>query len=263
MKIISNIITRAKGVLVVTANLVEVFTSVQGEGPYIGVRQMFVRFAGCNLCCNYCDTLHDPGLEFRIKTIPGTGAFQTQPNPANPDSLARFISGTVSAESIHSISLTGGEPLLHPGFIERLGIFLKDRGFRIYLETNGTLTENLSKILPYIDIISMDIKLPDTSGYDNLWDKHFLFLKTGAVKGIFVKAVVSSQTSETMLIRICQMINAVDRRIPLIIQPVTPSGKFPVSSPGVEKLMKLQERALQYIADARVIPQVHKFMGQL
>ena len=44
-----------------TGNLIEIFSSAQGEGPYIGCRQVFVRFEGCNLRCRYCDTAHDVG----------------------------------------------------------------------------------------------------------------------------------------------------------------------------------------------------------
>ena len=46
------------------ANLIEIFSSVQGEGRYVGCRQLFVRFEGCNLQCRYCDTENAPGTPF-------------------------------------------------------------------------------------------------------------------------------------------------------------------------------------------------------
>ena len=38
------------------AKIKDVFTSIQGEGPFVGFRQLFIRFCGCNLICKYCDT---------------------------------------------------------------------------------------------------------------------------------------------------------------------------------------------------------------
>nr|WP_269438052.1 7-carboxy-7-deazaguanine synthase QueE [Phosphitispora fastidiosa] len=243
--------------------MVEVFTSIQGEGPYTGVRQVFIRLSGCNLSCRYCDTDCAFGQYFRVETSPGSGRFTSLPNPAETDTVAGIITDAVSAAAVHSISLTGGEPLLQPEFISQLGSVLKAEGFRIYLETNGTLPEELAEVMPVIDIISMDIKLPDTSGYDDLWDRHAEFLKKSAEKEVFVKVVVSSETKDSVLIKTCNLIREVDHRIPLIIQPVTPHQGLPVRPMSIVALMELQEKALQYISDVRVIPQVHKFMGQL
>ena len=45
----------------------EIFESIQGEGPYVGYKQLFIRFCNCNLKCNYCDTEFSAGNEFYHK----------------------------------------------------------------------------------------------------------------------------------------------------------------------------------------------------
>ncbi len=83
----------------------EVFSSIQGEGILIGRRQVFVRFSGCNLDCNYCDTSksRDPLLGDLIST----------------EELLFKINKLITPD-FHSISLTGGEPLLHSDFIKEI-----------------------------------------------------------------------------------------------------------------------------------------------
>ena len=78
----------------------EIFTSIQGEGPYIGYKQVFVRFCNCNLKCNYCDTEFTPD-----------GYFED----FSPKELVEYIK---RFETFHSISLTGGEPLLSVDFLK-------------------------------------------------------------------------------------------------------------------------------------------------
>ena len=80
------------------AKIAEIFDSIQGEGPYIGYRQLFIRFCGCNLLCDYCDTEFDKGKIYGI------------------DSLLEEIK-SFDISSMHSVSLTGGEPLLHYQFL--------------------------------------------------------------------------------------------------------------------------------------------------
>lgn len=243
------------------ANLVEVFSSIQGEGPYLGVRQVFLRFAGCNLNCVYCDTKHDTTSRYRVETVPGTGHFGWFPNPARIKRLAQIINNY--GKCVHSISFTGGEPLLNPEFIAGLCTYLRSGDYKFYLETNGTLPEELAAVLPFIDIISMDIKLPSTSGYGEMWQVHREFLQTAAQKETFVKIITASNTPDDEIIRACEVIRDVDSGIPLIIQPITPTNGNVGDNPSVLQLLKQQQLAMQYIRDVRVIPQTHRFLGQL
>ena len=47
----------------INAPIIEIFSTFQGEGSFIGKRQIFVRFAGCNLNCNYCDTVNSKSIK--------------------------------------------------------------------------------------------------------------------------------------------------------------------------------------------------------
>ena len=78
----------------------EIFASIQGEGPYVGYKQLFIRFCGCNLKCNYCDTDFSAESNYREFTA---------------QELAEEVN---KYTDVHSISLTGGEPLLSVEFLK-------------------------------------------------------------------------------------------------------------------------------------------------
>ena len=245
------------------ANLVEVFSSIQGEGLLVGLRQIFIRFHGCNLKCNYCDTeFVTVPFSCRLEGTPGRGDFLEVTNPVLLERVISHLDGWQRGWPgiHHSISITGGEPLLsHEMLMEWLPELR--RILPIYLETNGVLPSALAPIIEMLDHISMDIKLPSTSGCTDLWEKHEQFLRLAAQKDVYVKIVAGHETEDWEIQRAGETVAAVDRRIPFIIQPVTlKNGQIGVSA---IRMLEFQEVACRYLANVRVIPQTHKFAGLL
>ena len=235
----------------------EIFTSIQGEGLYCGQRQTFARLAGCNLSCDYCDTASSreprPSVG-RVEHQPGSGRFEEFANPIAVDDVVSLC-GTLGASVV---SLTGGEPLAQPDFLAALAPALKLSGFTVYLETNGTLHEELARVISFIDVVAMDIKLPGASGQLDLWEAHWAFLRVARETEVFVKVVVDNETSDKEIRRCSELIAGVSARTPLVIQPV--SGE---RSPSGHALMRMQSLALETLRDVRVIPQCHKALELL
>jgi organic radical activating enzyme len=227
-----------------TVQLSEIFSSFQGEGPYVGARQIFVRFAGCNLSCQYCDTVLDSKLT------------------VSADELLKLICDlNKPAGVVHSICLTGGEPLLQVDFIKQfIPIFKKEFKLPLYLETNGVLPDHLAEILDLVDIIVMDIKLPSAAGVPPFWKEHKKMLEIARAKELFVKIIITRETRPAEMIEAVSLMAAVDENIPLVLQPVTPHGPIK-HRPSAEQLFSFHAIAARKLKTVRVIPQMHKILG--
>lgn len=213
----------------------EIFSSIQGEGPVVGYKQLFIRFCGCNLHCDYCDTEFQTGVEY------------------TPTELFEKINSEYDLSTFHSISLTGGEPLLHCEFLQEFLPLLKNKT-KIYLETNATLSENLQKVKNLIDIISADIKLPTSTGFDS-FDLHRKFFANCNGIETFAKIVFAENITEEEIIT-CSNIGK-EYNIELVLQPKMVEDKMTVNS---EFCTELLEKFTQKYKNTRLIPQVHKFI---
>lgn len=236
----------------------EIFSSIQGEGIFVGVRQIFIRFFGCNLNCAYCDTRDNRNDFYQVQIQPGTTDFDSHHNPVTVAQLLRIVK-KFELQKHHSLSLTGGEPLLNQEFLQEFLPGL-DGLCPVYLETNGTLWRELQEVLPWINIISMDIKLPSACG-KSYWVEHKKFLLAAREKKVFVKVVITGETTVSEVNKVVELIENVNNGIPLVLQPVTPYGGTTAAAP--EKVIAMQDYCAVRLKNVRVIPQTHKMIDQL
>ncbi|MBQ7198425.1 MAG: 7-carboxy-7-deazaguanine synthase QueE [Selenomonadaceae bacterium] len=241
-------------------NVIEIFSSAQGEGKYIGCRQVFVRLAGCNLNCAYCDTNFSRADFCNVETAAGLMKFSQIKNPTT-DEVIGIVKNFCTQVPTHSVSFTGGEPLLSWQFIFDVATALKKVcDVKFFLETNGTLHNELKKVLGVVDIISMDIKFPSVTG-KNLFGIHEEFLQTAREKDLYVKAVISQETSTAEFLQAVELVAKISPEILFVIQPVTPFNTVKAAPPI--KILNFQALALKILHDVRIIPQTHKFIGNL
>jgi 7-carboxy-7-deazaguanine synthase len=247
------------------ARLSEVFVSIQGEGPWIGERHIFVRFQGCDLRCRYCDTpaaIQVPRDDIdseccKVQTSPRLPAVYE--HVSNPVSAARLTGWcarlSIPGPSRSTISVTGGEPLLQHEFLAQWLPTVK-RDHRVYLETNGIHFDAMDAVGNLVDIVSMDFKLPSATGLPPYWEEHERFLVAAAHARLFVKAVVTRDTQGADILLSARLIARRDVTIPLVLQPA--NGPL---APDTRTLIEFQDAALAIIPDVRVIPQVHKMLN--
>ena len=146
--------------------VVEMFSSINGEGQKAGQLAYFVRFAGCNLRCSYCDTMwaNEKNVPFLLMS-------------------EEEIYEKIKESNIHNITLTGGEPLLQQNIDRLLKLLSRDESLNIEIETNGSIDiKELKKISDKISF-TLDYKLPG-SGMDSFMnmDNYAVIGKNDTVK---------------------------------------------------------------------------------
>ncbi len=232
------------------ANLVEVFSSLQGEGPRLGERQIFVRFGSCNLRCDYCD---EPD------TIPaGSGEVWSL------ERLASELERMIGERPHAAVSWTGGEPLLQTKFLAAAVPMAKGLGLENVLETNAVMPEKLNEVRALFDVVAVDLKLPSAIGF-SAFTKHAEFLK-GLPPGSYAKVVLTDNSKREEWDSVVDLIveNAPD--LPLFLQPATPAQSL--RDPGItigpirsDLAMEFYHEARKRLPSVRVVGQWHPVWG--
>jgi organic radical activating enzyme len=255
--------------------ITEIFDSFQGEGPYAGRRQIFIRFAGCSLHCFYCDTSYAKDPHPKFCTFFGGSSMIHSEKISNPMSTKAAVDCITelrtSTPDLHSICYTGGEPLSSAAFVKEIAAEAKSMQLKNFLETSGNSAKRFDSVADYFDFASIDIKLRshlavEERDYDNLYGNELECIRIAVDRGIetIVKVIVVKNTPVGEIEQICKDLAGLD--IKFVLQPVTahPSmqnADADIVAPDVKELFELSATAGRSLEHVMVIPQVHKVMG--
>lgn len=169
----------------------EVFYSIQGEGKWSGLPNIFIRTTGCNLRCSFCDTkyAYDDGKEMNIEEI----------------------LNNISKYPCKYVCLTGGEPLLQNEIVELIDGLIR-RKYKVCIETNGSIS--LKKLFGKKSLmISLDVKCPSSNMHEKMYLKNISFL----VKEDQLKFVIGNKNDYNYAKKIIYDYEPV---CPVFLQPV-------------------------------------------
>ena len=179
-----------------TYKIVELFNSIEGEGIRAGKTATFIRLAGCNLRCTYCDT---------------TYAFDVNA-PTITEMTADEILEKVETAGYERVTLTGGEPLCTPG-VEALIYQLLSNEIEVNIETNGSV--DTAPLLNYLTvqkglfvsddlIFTMDYKLPSSGQTQHMHIPNYDMLDSCDV----LKFVVGSEEDVSAMLAFLQTLKS-------------------------------------------------------
>jgi 7-carboxy-7-deazaguanine synthase len=185
-------------------------------------------------------------------------------NPISAGDLAALVATMLASEApIDAIALTGGEPLTQSDFV---AAFLSSSRLAVpvLLETNGVLPRRLQQVLPLVDIVSMDIKLPSNTHEGAFWDDHAQFLDLARRKELYVKILVDQSTADDDVQRAVSLLAPLRPAVPTFLQPIVEaSGCDAACRPLIDadRLAQLYSLARRHLPSIRVLPQMHKLLG--
>jgi len=278
--------------------IAEIFSSIQGEGGTVrgscfGKRQIFIRFSGCNIAtgtfkstgCFWCDTpqAQIPETEYMnyVRT-PDSQEIDKIKNPVKILKIIELVQNLITPD-LHSISLTGGEPLYQLEFIKELIKALNSAqlNYPLYLETNGSIIpfeKDLNELAKYIKFCCCDIKDKSSKAallfkWENLVNDELEFISKMIDHGVetFAKIVVTSQTQIQDIQWICEKLSGIKypngENVGLAIQPVMLENeelkaKYSIS---ISQLNKIFYKSAEFLnpESLTLSIQAHKFLRLL
>ena len=234
-----------------TIQLSEIFTSIEGEGILFGTKTLFVRMAGCHLKCRWCDT------SYALPMYSGNSYSLEYVKKLIADHLKPFT---------YKVNFTGGEPLVQYEAVIDLAKFVRERGLRTYLESACYDSDRFAKLLPYIDICKVEVKMSDSkvvdmNHYDNLLQNEIRCLRTSVKnhKITYIKIVVTNSTDIKEFAGLVENIFQHVRTADISGFIIQPSDR--IDEPTTERLLQFYDIVCPHYREVRIIPQLHKQIG--
>lgn len=276
----------------------EIFSSFQGEGGSVrgscfGKRQIFIRLSRCNLSftekgnnpCFWCDspTAQKPNQDLCNREVEaGSGKLLSEKNPISSENLYSYICKLITPD-LHSISITGGEPLQQLSFLLNFIKFLRKNAFQfpLYLETNGAILpseEDFQKLTRGFEYCCCDIKDRSSKAilsgdWKQLVKNELRFIHKMVIGGVntFAKMVVTAETKLADIKWISSELSKIKYEngeiVGLAIQPVTLENeklrkKYSISNEHLNQLFYAAAESLPPESLSLSI-QAHKYLNLL
>ncbi len=262
------------------ANLVEIFAeTIQGEGRFIGRKEILIRFHGCPLHCKWCDTRYSRQQPPKVVPIIQSNhqIIDRISNPVTFENLAEWILNQWD-DSFHCVSLTGGEPLEHTSFIKNLIEKTEEKGIKYHLESAGFPSDRFKEIVPYITYPKVDFKPSDSLAHlqiQELWNAEIQCLEYAQEinRAISLKIVL---TDETPFGDIRWLRDQLNKRLEpefqklklwITLQPVTPikNARAISQPPTIAQMLKfhkiLIEKGRILSEHIQITPQIHLLLN--
>jgi len=210
-------------------DIIEIFDSLEGEGIRQGLAATFIRFAGCNLRCSWCDTVYS----------------QTNANSKNMSEvdIVKKVNGVLKR-----ITLTGGEPLIQGSIINLIKSLLATNS-GVVIETNGSID-----ISPYLNFknlfFSIDYKLSDSGVNDKMLESNFLSLRPNDAIKFVVASIDDLEEASDFIKKLAVYYKSKKVKMPYIYMTATDKNL------GREMLDKILKNP--HLSNVRVYTQLHK-----
>ncbi len=213
-----------------TYPVVEIFSSINGEGVRAGELAVFVRFRGCNLHCSYCDT-----------------RWACEADAPTADMTPEEILDAVCQTGIRNVTLTGGEPLLQKDIGHLLSLLVSQR-LSVEIETNGSIPLAPFRHAELPVIFTMDYKLPD-SGMEShmLLSNLETILSTDVVK--FVAGSIKDLTRMSEIIDYYDLLHRCQVYVSPVFGKIHPADIVDFMKSETRNGMRLQLQLHKYIWD--------------